>query len=173
MMENGRQPTIRATIESYAGAYVDFTRHLRNTFEARSFAPRKSRLRWVYGNYFVPEATTRKDESWAITETMAEFEGEAIRLEGVSGVISRPAIRHHPLGRPKHRHAIGGDQEGARSPRSMMIILTPYPGILYTLPRWSFHQSEGGPCDAGLQAGSQGLKGRAGNKLYITNGRAF
>jgi hypothetical protein len=68
-----RPGVIHVGIETYAGADVDFTRHLFNTFEARSFSPKRSRLRWVYANHFVPEATTRKDESWAITETMVPY----------------------------------------------------------------------------------------------------
>ncbi|ESX91654.1 hypothetical protein [Mesorhizobium sp. LNJC403B00] len=68
-----RPGVIHIGVETYAGANVDLARHIFNTFEARSFAPSKSRLRWVYGNYFVPEATTRKDESWAITETMVPY----------------------------------------------------------------------------------------------------
>jgi hypothetical protein len=72
-LPSDRPGVIHIGIESYAGAKVDLTRHIRNTFEARSFATRKSRLRWVYGNYFVPEQTTRKEESWAITETMVPY----------------------------------------------------------------------------------------------------
>ena len=72
-LPSDRPGAIHIGIESYAGADVDLTRHIFNTFEARSFALQKSRLRWVYGNYFVPEQTTRKDESWAITETMVPY----------------------------------------------------------------------------------------------------
>jgi len=72
-LPSDRPGVIHIGVESYAGAYVDFARHISNTFEASSFAPRQSRLRWVYGNYFVPEATTRKDETWAITETMVPY----------------------------------------------------------------------------------------------------
>jgi hypothetical protein len=68
-----RPGVIHIGVESYAGANVDSMRHILNTFQARSFAARNSRLRWVYGNYFVPEATTRKEESWAITETMVPY----------------------------------------------------------------------------------------------------
>jgi hypothetical protein len=32
-----------------------------------------TRLRWVYGEYFAPEVTTRSDESWAIEETSASY----------------------------------------------------------------------------------------------------
>jgi hypothetical protein len=72
-LPSDRPGVIHIGIESYAGADVDLTRHILNTFESRSFAPRESRLRWVYGNYFVPEQTTRKEESWAITETMVPY----------------------------------------------------------------------------------------------------
>lgn len=72
-LPSDRPGVIHVGVESYAGSNVDFTRHMLNALESRSFTPRKSRLRWVYGNYFVPEATTRKDESWAITETMVPY----------------------------------------------------------------------------------------------------
>lgn len=60
-------------IESYSGSFVDFMRHMQNRSEARLFQLRNSRLRWVFANHFVPEATTRRDESWAITETMVPY----------------------------------------------------------------------------------------------------
>jgi hypothetical protein len=72
-LPSDRPGVIHVGIESCAGARVDFARHFANTFEARFFKLRKSRLRWVYGNIFVPEATTRKDETWAITETMVPY----------------------------------------------------------------------------------------------------
>jgi hypothetical protein len=72
-LPSDRPGVIHIGIESYAGARVDFARHFFNVFEARSFELRRSRLRWVYANYFVPEATTRKDESWAITETVVPY----------------------------------------------------------------------------------------------------
>jgi hypothetical protein len=72
-LPSDRPGVIHVGIESYAGARVDFLRHIYNAFEARFFEPRSSRLRWVYGNIFVPEATTRKGESWAITETTVPY----------------------------------------------------------------------------------------------------
>jgi hypothetical protein len=72
-LPSDRPGVIHVGIESYAGSQVDLLRHFSNRFETRFFEPRSSRLRWVYGNYFVPEATTRKDESWAITETMVPY----------------------------------------------------------------------------------------------------
>ena len=75
---NGQLPgdrpgAIHIGIESYSGAKIDAFRHVRNSLQSRYFDPGKSRLRWVYGNYFVPEATTRQDESWAFTETMVPY----------------------------------------------------------------------------------------------------
>lgn len=64
---------IHVGIESYAGNFVDFFRHMQNRSEARSFRPVTSRLRWVYANHFVPEDTTRQDEAWATTETMVPY----------------------------------------------------------------------------------------------------
>ncbi len=68
-----RPGVVHIGVESYAGNDVDFARHIANTLEVSDFEPRNSRLRWVYGNYFVPEATTRRDESWAIAETMVPY----------------------------------------------------------------------------------------------------
>jgi len=74
----GQLPTdipgaIHVGIESYSGRFVDYFRHMQNRSEARSFRPTTSRLRWVYANHFVPEDTTRRDETWAITETMVPY----------------------------------------------------------------------------------------------------
>ncbi|MDX3928149.1 MAG: hypothetical protein QHC90_20385 [Shinella sp.] len=64
---------IHVGIESYSGNFVDFFRHMQNRWETCAFQPEASRLRWVYANYFVPENTTRRDESWAIIETMVPY----------------------------------------------------------------------------------------------------
>ena len=72
-LPSDRPGVIHIGIESYAGANVDLTRHIRNVFETRSFTPLTSRLRWVYGKYFFLEQTTRKNESWAINETMVPY----------------------------------------------------------------------------------------------------
>lgn len=68
-----RPGVIHVGVESRSGVGVDALRHIRNLIEARRFAPSASRLRWVYGNYFVPEVTTRRDETWALIETMAPY----------------------------------------------------------------------------------------------------
>jgi hypothetical protein len=72
-LPSDRPGVIHVGIETSAGAQVDFARHFFNAMEARTFAPANSRLRWVYANYFVPEATTRENETWAITETMVPY----------------------------------------------------------------------------------------------------
>ena len=68
-----RPGVVHVGIQGFAGGGIDFRRHLLNSLEARTFRAIGSRLKWVYGNYFVPEETTRKDESWAITETMVPY----------------------------------------------------------------------------------------------------
>lgn len=68
-----RPGVIHVGVESQGDDHVDALRHIRNFVQAHTFSPTNSRLRWVYGNYFVPEVTTRKDECWAITETMAPY----------------------------------------------------------------------------------------------------
>jgi len=80
-LPSDRPGVIHIGVESYSGAQVDFSRHVANMLETRFFKPRNSRLRWVYGNYFVPEATTRHDESWAITETMVPYKVGSHRTE--------------------------------------------------------------------------------------------
>lgn len=72
-LPSDRPGVIHVGVESTSGAAVDAMRHIRNFVEARTFKPSNSRLRWVYGNYFVPELTTRKDEIWALTESMAPY----------------------------------------------------------------------------------------------------
>lgn len=68
-----RPGVIHVGIEGGSGATIAAARHVRNFLEARHFRPTSSRLRWVYGNYFVPELTTAKHETWALTETMVPY----------------------------------------------------------------------------------------------------
>jgi hypothetical protein len=72
-LPDDRPGVLHVGIESSAGAAVDYARHISNQFQTRSFSLSKSRLRWVYGNYFAPERTTRFDETWAIDETMVPY----------------------------------------------------------------------------------------------------
>jgi hypothetical protein len=68
-----RPGVLHIGMESPAGGSADGVRHLLNWMNARSFDTETSRLRWVYGHYFVPEVTTRQNESWAMTETVAPY----------------------------------------------------------------------------------------------------
>lgn len=68
-----RHGVIHVGMESMAGNDIDARRHFWNLFQARFFETRNSNLRWAYAHYFVPELTTRKDESWALNETVAPF----------------------------------------------------------------------------------------------------
>jgi hypothetical protein len=64
---------IHVGYEARDGNSVDDLRHLLNRIEMGTFAPDKSRLRWVYGHYFTPEHTTARNESLAISETTATY----------------------------------------------------------------------------------------------------
>jgi hypothetical protein len=72
-LPDDRPGVIHVGMESTSGSTVDAMRHVRNFVQARTFAPSTSRLRWVYGSYFVPELTTRRNETWALTETTAPY----------------------------------------------------------------------------------------------------
>jgi hypothetical protein len=72
-LPDDRPGVIHIGVESSPNPAVAAQRHLENMLEARFFKPRKSRLRWVYCNYFVPEQTTDPNETWAMTETMAPY----------------------------------------------------------------------------------------------------
>lgn len=60
-------------MESLGHQMIDQRRHLQNHLIAREFTASKSRLRWIYGNYFQVEVTTRQDESCAMEESMAPY----------------------------------------------------------------------------------------------------
>jgi hypothetical protein len=68
-----RPGVVHVGVESWAGSTADGVRHFRNKLEMLDFDPGDTRLRWVYGEYFAPEVTTRADESWAIEETSASY----------------------------------------------------------------------------------------------------
>lgn len=52
----------------------DARRDVSNRIEMMTFDSGASRLRWVYGNYMVPEHATNPDESSALTETVAAYQ---------------------------------------------------------------------------------------------------
>lgn len=68
-----RPGVIHVGYEALGGNSVDGLRHHLNACEMRSFDPKNSRLRWVYGNYMVPEHVTARNESAAIVETTAWY----------------------------------------------------------------------------------------------------
>jgi hypothetical protein len=68
-----RPGVIPVGVESWAGGTVDGVRHLFNRVEMMNFDPGDTRLRWVYGEYWAPEVTTRSNESWATEETSASY----------------------------------------------------------------------------------------------------
>lgn len=72
-LPNDRPGVIHIGMENWHGPSLDARRHIKNYLEARTFEAAGSRLRWIYTNYFVPELTTDKNESWAFTETMVPY----------------------------------------------------------------------------------------------------
>jgi hypothetical protein len=59
--------------EALGGNSVDGLRHRLNREQMRTFDVRESRLQWVYGNYWMPEHVTARNESAAVTETTAWY----------------------------------------------------------------------------------------------------
>jgi len=72
-LPDDRPGVVHVGFESLPTPAVAANRHLKNMIAATGFEPENPRFRWVYANYFVPELTTRGDESWAVTETMAPY----------------------------------------------------------------------------------------------------
>lgn len=66
-----RPGVIHIGIEDAGDKDVSYQRHRKNIEEAQRFQTNASQLRWVYVNHFLPEATTDRNESWALTETTA------------------------------------------------------------------------------------------------------
>lgn len=64
---------IHVGYEARTGNGSDGFRHYLNALEMSTFDPKKKRLRWVYGNYLLPEHTTARNESAAVTETTAAY----------------------------------------------------------------------------------------------------
>jgi hypothetical protein len=59
--------------ETIGGNSVDGLRHYLNSQEMQRFDAGKTGLRMVYGNYFMPELVTSRNESCAVTETLAWY----------------------------------------------------------------------------------------------------
>lgn len=64
---------IHVGYEAKGATSVDDLRHVLNSMVIKDFDPGKSRLRWVYGSYLSPEHTNNRNESWAISETTAQY----------------------------------------------------------------------------------------------------
>lgn len=68
-----RPGAIHVGYEGVGGNNEDGRRHELNRREMATFEPGATRLRMVYGNYFMPELVTARNESSAVTETMAWY----------------------------------------------------------------------------------------------------
>lgn len=72
-LPDDRPGVVHVGFETMNGRASERLRHLRNVVEARLYTPRNPRFRWVYGNYFAPERTTARMETWALNESMAPY----------------------------------------------------------------------------------------------------
>jgi hypothetical protein len=68
-----RHGAIHVGYEAVGGNSADARRHRLNREQMRSFDPGETGLRIVYGNYFTPELVTARNESAAVSETMAWY----------------------------------------------------------------------------------------------------
>lgn len=68
-----RPGVVHVGYEALGGNSVDGLRHQLNRAQMRTFDARESRLQWVYGNYWLPEHVTARNESAALTETTAWY----------------------------------------------------------------------------------------------------
>lgn len=68
-----RPGAIHVGYEGAGGNNEDGRRHELNRREMATFEPSATGLRMVYGNYFMPELVTARNESSAVTETMAWY----------------------------------------------------------------------------------------------------
>lgn len=90
-----RPGVIHVGYEAAGGNSVDGVRHRLNELEMVTFDSKESHLRMVYGNYFMPEHVTARDESAAITETTVCYR-----------VGSQPAVQ------PLPSHLLFSDERG-------------------------------------------------------------
>lgn len=68
-----RPGVIHVGYEAVGGNSADARRHELNARQMLTFNPGDTGLRMVYGNYFMPEMVTARDESAAVTETLAWY----------------------------------------------------------------------------------------------------
>lgn len=64
---------VHVAYETRGNSSVDGLLHKLNAKEMRTFESGSSRLRWVYASYLRPEHTTKRNESWAVSETSARY----------------------------------------------------------------------------------------------------
>lgn len=76
-----RPGAIHVGYEAIGGNSVDGLRHRLNAEQMRTFDARESKLRWVYGNYFMPEHVTARNESAAVSESTAWYRVGASRAK--------------------------------------------------------------------------------------------
>lgn len=76
-----RPGAIHVGYEAVGGNSVDGLRHRLNAEQMRTFDARESKLRWVYGNYFMPEHVTARNESAAVSESTAWYRVGAARAK--------------------------------------------------------------------------------------------
>jgi hypothetical protein len=84
-----RPGVLHVGYETTGGNAVEGLRHRLNAEQMRSFEPRGSTLEWVYGNYMMPEHTTARMESSALSETTATYP--------IKGRRHREPLPHHML----------------------------------------------------------------------------
>ncbi len=84
-----RPGVVHVGYEAVGGNSEDGLRHHLNREQMRTFDARDSKLHWVYGNYFMPERTTARMESAAVSETTAWYP--------VSGTKTRQPLPAHLL----------------------------------------------------------------------------
>jgi hypothetical protein len=81
-----RAGVIHVGYEGVGGNSEDGRRHQLNRREMRTFTPGATGLRMVYGNYFLPELVTSRNESAAVTETLAWYPvGPGMPLQPLPG----------------------------------------------------------------------------------------
>jgi len=76
-----RPGAIHVGYEAVGGNSVDGHRHLLNQEQMQDFEVGESNLRFVYGNYFMPEHVTARMESAAVSETTAWYPVGSIKTE--------------------------------------------------------------------------------------------
>lgn len=92
-----RPGVVHVGYEAREGNSVDALRHQLNSLEMRSFDPGQTRLRWVYGNYLMPEHVNKRNESHALSETTAIYK---IGRHGTEQPLPHHLLFSNGSGRP-------------------------------------------------------------------------